>query len=261
MEDFCFCGSGKRKNKCHPNVNPDSVVGSTIKLYSSWDKYLLSEKKNKNIRFICEDKCNHCCNNYFYISEKEYLSIYYHLKTTYDNSYIRTKIQLAKEYMNFIKENFPEEHKKIDTVIPPSRNGDIKEFYNDDLRRDQVYSCIFLNQKTGLCDVYPVRPIICRLHGVAYPFSACNKIIQNPDHRSKMVSLNDFPDKEDIYWLNFFKKSEVLPNIFRRSYPIAEWFATILPAQIYSNDIFLDYAITHTEEEYQKAICIRNKLI
>ena len=30
--DLCFCGSGKKQKKCHPNINEDSVAAKIIKL-------------------------------------------------------------------------------------------------------------------------------------------------------------------------------------------------------------------------------------
>ena len=36
--DLCFCGSGKKQKKCHPNINEDSVAAKIIKLYTQLSK-------------------------------------------------------------------------------------------------------------------------------------------------------------------------------------------------------------------------------
>ena len=38
--DLCFCGSGKKQKKCHPNINEDSVAAKIIKLYTQLSKEL-----------------------------------------------------------------------------------------------------------------------------------------------------------------------------------------------------------------------------
>lgn len=253
MEDFCFCGSGKRKNRCHPYITPDSIVGSMIKLYSSWDIYSHEEKMSHKIKFICEQKCNHCCNNYFYISEKEYLTIYTHINAEFGRSYVSKIIDKAKKYMGYLEKNYPQEFSKINTIIPKNYEGSIASLFQDDIKNEQVYPCIFLNTQTGLCDVYPVRPIVCRLHGVATPFSACTKILRMPNSHQRMVNLYNFPNKDELYQISFLSASKRIPVIFRRSYPIADWFATVLPQQLLTNDEYLICSSQKSETEYHEA--------
>lgn len=45
--DLCFCGSGKKQKKCHPNINEDSVAAKIIKLYTQ----LPFQKSVLNVQF------------------------------------------------------------------------------------------------------------------------------------------------------------------------------------------------------------------
>ena len=47
--DLCFCGSGKKQKKCHPNINEDSVAAKIIKLYTQLSKELEENVMEKRI--------------------------------------------------------------------------------------------------------------------------------------------------------------------------------------------------------------------
>ena len=72
--DLCFCGSGKKQKKCHPNINEDSVAAKIIKLYTQLSKELEENVYGKkNIK--CQKGCNACCKDYFAINEVEFAVI------------------------------------------------------------------------------------------------------------------------------------------------------------------------------------------
>ena len=114
--DLCFCGSGKKQKKCHPNINEDSVAAKTIKLYTQLSKELEENiYGKKNIK--CEKGCNACCKDYFAISEVEFAIImdylYNNCGIEKTNIIIKKAIALSEKF----EKNNPEYYKQLEENI------------------------------------------------------------------------------------------------------------------------------------------------
>lgn len=124
--DLCFCGSGKKKKKCHPDIHENSLFATLLNYY-----HLLEEESKAVNNPLCKKGCNKCCEGTFSISQSEFFMILHSLKITNEIQTYRVKAE------EILKEKYE----------LPER-------------------CIFVDDYTGACRIYEVRPLICRLYGV-----------------------------------------------------------------------------------------------
>ena len=163
--DLCFCGSGKKQKKCHPNINEDSVAAKIIKLYTQLSKELEENVYGKkNIK--CEKGCNACCKDYFAISEVEFAIImdylYNNCGIEKTNIIIKKAIALSEKF----EKNNPEYYKQLEENIA-GKNINYMVRINLENMPERQEECVFLDEDGG-CGIYNVRPIICRTHGICY---------------------------------------------------------------------------------------------
>jgi len=152
---LCFCGSGKTNKHCHPNVNERSLVARVLTLYQELDK------RNAHARTICKKGCTECCQAVDYdIHLSEMLTIMSYLNIGRDgiNRKLFPKLELNWEF----------------TV-----NG----------------SCLFLNQSEGYCEIYEVRPVICRNYGSVLQDTelACSSLYCADKDALQLIDENDYP--------------------------------------------------------------------
>lgn len=201
----CFCGSGIKYKKCHYHINSESKIAE---LYVYRDKFNKSVKELKLLN-LCKCNCNECCKDYFYITENEFLLILDYLISK--NKNIDNYIAMAKEVYNDISLKHSDIICKLDENA--NRMGNFEYYFDDRENYSDLPNCIFL--KNGLCEIYEVRPDVCRAYGTTI---SCNKI------------NNQFIDIKEMY--EMFVVSQMLQGdnkiINIRPYPMFYWFEYFL---------------------------------
>lgn len=139
VNEPCFCGSGKKQKKCHPDINPNSVAAQLIKTF-----YKLNLEISNIDNTACYNGCAECCTNDFEISISEFMMIFRYIN-----------LELTKE--------------QIDKIIDTAKNGKIK--LNG--------KCILLDTNNNSCSIYKVRPIVCRKYGYYKGTEYCEKVLSN----------------------------------------------------------------------------------
>lgn len=233
----CFCGSGIKYKKCHYGINENSLIGKRIKFYNELDKILLN-----NVEFKCKNGCYECCNDYFYISEEEFLVIMNYMINSFDEDEIDVIRKKAEEYMKYIELNYEDEFKELNNIQYGIRFGDIKEILR--INTHIKIPCIFL--KDGKCSIYKVRPAICRLFGSAKKFMGCDKIEierDNINYKYLYYKLSN----ETIY--TEFKRI-IGKDYIEKPYPIADYIKNLY--DIYREDWKYKYAGEKSSQEFIK---------
>lgn len=190
--DLCFCGSGVKQKKCHAEVNENSAMANLLRVYHKID----SEVKEK-ADGVCKKGCRECCRDFFNISCLEYFTILRHLKITFTENDIENFISLAKTNAAGIV--FPDSN-----LLNLSKNA----------------PCIFVDDTSGECKMYEVRPIICRLYGDYSGITQCKKVLTDSRATADLLSSKgklEFEQNIDT----FFKNGEW---ILTQGRPIVHWF-------------------------------------
>lgn len=214
--DLCFCGSGKKYKKCHPNINPESIIAHQYRVVNFLEKEILTCPYT-----VCKKGCGNCCTDDFEISVTEFFTILNYLKITCTDEQI-DKI-CSKASM------------KISSVSFASDSEDV------------IFSrCIFLNETSDCCDIYEVRPIICRKYG-HYENTDCEII--NADDKAKSALIhNSLVDT--MKNINFFEDNGKIT--FQKMKTIAYWFSRLEGGEFKNqrmNDLF-NSAVNSSISEY-----------
>ena len=154
--EVCFCGSGKKQKKCHPDIAPQSAMAN---LYDIFHKIEEETKEIAN-HVPCKKGCSDCCTNHFEVSYIEFLTILDHLR-------IKAGGDLVEQFR---------ENAKIALTSGQCR-------------------CLFVDDTNGLCQIYEVRPIVCRIYG-NYTESFCPKLQDDESVQPYLLDSNDM--KVDI---------------------------------------------------------------
>ncbi|MCM2535175.1 YkgJ family cysteine cluster protein [Neobacillus pocheonensis] len=225
----CWCGSGRKEKKCHPDVKRHSAFGNLIMLYNRVDELIKNEKGNVK----CRAGCSACCYEHFYISATEF---YYIMSSIIENEgeskaeeFIDRGYQLWLEF----EKKYPEAAQQLyNPLASPEEaaNGlaslqfierTFESIDGTDQLRDKK-PCPFLDTNNGCCSVYEYRPFICREFGVAkrvqmtLPYEVCAEMKDGLAYQEEMVDISEYT--EDVINLNsilFGKKV-----LHQRPYPI-----------------------------------------
>ena len=155
--DRCFCGSGIKYKKCHYRINGESKLANIYRAYNEYNNACIQ----KGICNNCRKGCSQCCNDYFFISESEFLQILEEL--IYRKININDYISKAKAVKKHIQEVHPEIIKKLNEFMPKSVDNIDESFFKDSINPPDLPACIFLDNNK--CSIYNVRPSICRGYG------------------------------------------------------------------------------------------------
>lgn len=230
MSEKCFCGSGKKKKKCHPYVIKNSKLADIYLAYQNFDKKVYKE----HIAASCPNDCCECCYDFFFISENEFLTILDYLMVQGNYQIFMEK---AKNYADFIKKHYPNIHKDIDCYMETMNNENFDaKYFNDNYFWKRDIPCIFL--KNGKCAIYEVRPAVCRGYGVC---QYCSKINNN---------LNILKEQDRMIETTTYIKNETT-RILKRAYPIYYFFSYFLSDKYFKTTLIkLNYIRNLTEKEY-----------
>lgn len=197
--DACFCGSGKKYKKCHPDINDQSMVANVYKYYHKVDSDIEDKLKRENITPVCHEGCHQCCSHFFHISEAEISLILEYIYSKKGLNSLLDYLKRGEIHWKAFKEEFPEYAKNDETKVS-GKTDNVMAVVVKDMEGIPVKTslpCVFLNEETKLCDIYPVRPFVCRTHGVGYMIHATEDyaICENMDswvkYRDRMVDIDE----------------------------------------------------------------------
>lgn len=160
-----------KSKKCHSMIAEHSAVAGLWEKYAAVDNEIEWQKQKCNVSFLCMRGCNACCSDYFYVSLLEYFAIKNHLITFAPETFAQAKLT-AQKHNTLLSGQYPEEHVRLETT-----SVDIKNIFNDkSVIRKRFLPCPFLDSLSGDCQVYPARPLICRIYGLSYSYKKCELI-------------------------------------------------------------------------------------
>lgn len=219
-----------------PKVKSNSIFEPLYNAYTHLDNLAT---------YKCPKGCAECCKDFFLITEREYLYIAVYLLNhkTEDEiiNYTKKASKIEKDFYAL----YPELQFKFKSTMTYI---DYIKFYTfvASQNRVSIDSCIFLNRK-GKCDIYPVRPLVCRTYGnflfsnTGYCHHKPDKYLNLPKELEEEYSLYDVYDKK----------------IVRTRYPIFEWFADVFELQRRTG--FIDASFDLTERDFAIFTLMPNK--
>jgi Fe-S-cluster containining protein len=183
---LCFCGSGKRHDKCHAEVTDNSAMAYLFETF----KIIDDDIKRANVTPECQKGCSECCSSYFDVSPIEYFQIYKYIQTKYTGH----QFHRLKRNARMLKPDFS------------------PLLYGDKLDLRFTHPCVFVDNRSGKCRIYEVRPLTCRMYGYYQRFTDCLKakdmlgFVLQPLEARLVRLLSDMPDRRLpamplIYWL------------------------------------------------------------
>lgn len=230
-EQECCCGSGLNPLHCHPDLYPESIVANAWRKYRALDDVIMREQMKHNVTSICEPGCNECCRDYFYISPVEHYTIKHYIVNT-NIDLFNESVTKAKTQYHQLKMQHPNEYHKLEKVN--------EQTLDDDHEHLKKYArCPLIDRDTGKCSAYPVRPIVCRLHGTSFHENVCDiiyKQVKRPFSkqmstkkiRRHMVGIDPTSPSllQDIrlYTIDRPPPDNIL-HVCERSYPIMYWLS------------------------------------
>ena len=205
--DPCFCGSGKKYKKCHPDINPDSLIADLIRFYQKMDSRILEGKANGKCN-TCKESCNTCCNHYFAVSSTEFDYITYEYTKRYGVKKWQELLTKAKVKW----EKFREHNKETAAYEEDMREGG-KDVFDCTVKAvskcnttHEDSPCLFLNED-GKCSIYDIRPFICRFQGYfKYDDSyenmestICEVLGKYKEHKESLLQSEDIMDENATF--------------------------------------------------------------
>jgi Fe-S-cluster containining protein len=180
--DLCFCGSGLKQKRCHPDIHEDSAVARLLKFYSRLDEDIARFQQGKEGQIICRKGCTGCCSDIVLTTNTEFDLIVYELRKWEPKqlTILFAKTKHAWEMFSEINPDAAEHYSK-------TRTNDSILFDDIDVALQTIklpVPCPFLFHDS--CSIYPVRPVVCRTHGVTKwgeeeEFRVCEKIKERQD--------------------------------------------------------------------------------
>lgn len=222
----CYCGSGKKIKHCHENLHPRSKTAYLLLLYRDIDETIEEYRKEHGITVPCVAGCSNCCYDYFNISEVEFELILKHIEKSWTideitNLYVKAEENIA---------TFKEENSGLYNALLEKTDTDkqLRDFMKY-LRQKTSFPCPFLDQENGKCQIYGVRPLICRTHGSAHikdqykPGSPCEIIPNGKEHQNITPSVGHiFAQVDGVTNIKEAGSDKIHPQ---RGFPIFYWFS------------------------------------
>lgn len=215
VNSLCFCGSGKKKKKCHRDVSDNSLLAEIYCVRNNFDEVVSKQKGRIN----CPVNCSECCSDYFPISENEFFVILDSLQRKGGNALVRKYISKSNEVYREMKERYPEFVSQLDSYNSRMTTYDLLGDLDSNIQAGSGLPCIFL--ENGRCSIYQDRPNVCRFYGMCNKCSIINNLPYRLPEQNTLTKLNE---------LNL-KNGKVL---VKRMYPIFYWFYYFLNSENYS---------------------------
>lgn len=159
--DSCFCLSGKKKKKCHPDFHEESQAAAKLKIYGQLEGALKNHNQETEGITLCVEGCSDCCFDYFTIQSIEFDLIINEL-SKWDMEKLTKLINRIEEYWERLVSEYP----SIAQLSQTSSESEINEIHS---KIDKTsFPCVFLDENSGLCQIYDIRPFKCRVFGRTY---------------------------------------------------------------------------------------------
>lgn len=219
--DLCFCMSGKKTKKCHPDIDEKSLAADKLRIYGKLDQDLKAHQENGTT--LCVPGCSDCCHDYFAFQSVEFDLILNEL-TKWDTEKLKSLIKKIEKYWEMLESEYPEA-----TRILLSGNGNEIEEVNNTIDKTS-FPCIFLDETTQLCQIYNSRPFKCRIFGNTfyYPSSeegamgiACEKygkILNDDNFDILLCDVTDLLDKNTDLSIIHDRKRNI--DVLNPQYPL-----------------------------------------
>lgn len=176
--------------------HPDSIIALTKSIYVTVDIYCAESFATNRNHSFCKRGCNLCCNDLFYVSRAEYYTIKNHLLSSHTNE-LEMYVSKAKVLYKQFKNDLPEEYEHL---MQTTTIENIEDLLNPKESNLRFKMCLFNDPQTGSCNIYDVRPFVCRIYGIAWDSDLFCENIQ----------------KEVSSW-RFFRKSRVKKRMIQIS--------------------------------------------
>ncbi|GGN94387.1 YkgJ family cysteine cluster protein [Saccharibacillus kuerlensis] len=222
----CFCGSGRKLRTCHKTASPDSRAAHITRLYREVERTIDEFRADHPKQPPCREGCSSCCSDYFPISQVEFELLLVYMERHWSKDEVAEAFERAEENLLLLKQENAQLYASLTHTI--DRKGELDAVRQHAGRNS--FPCPLLDQATGRCRVYPVRPFICRTHGSSHTFygswrerlqpeRVCEYIDGGRSHRKITPNVADF-------WPHYEALSDVRVGPQRRplrQYPIFYW--------------------------------------
>ncbi|TBL05143.1 nucleic acid-binding protein [Bacillus paranthracis] len=228
--DNCFCGSGKKRKKCHSYISEDSYIESLYKLYHEIE--IIKKDHQYPLEHPCKKGCHECCYDFFSITMLEFEAILASLKR-HGMNYTREIFNIALEFNSFIEKNDPELYAYFEKDLTGSDFAEEYYFqrrlYNNRPAR-LPFPCPLLNKEDKSCSVYEDRPFICRTHGNT--FNTSTNLYKNNSPTCEYIvdsveNTNYTPEVTDEFYTKMMDLNKLVQGEMKSyllQYPIFYWF-------------------------------------
>lgn len=197
--DLCFCMSGKKTKKCHPDIHEGSLAAAKLRIYGELNEKLTNHRQNANEKTLCIEGCSDCCFDYYTIQGIEFELILNELKK-WDEERLNNLINRIDKYWKDLEYEHPETTRLLSNI----KDEDIKEI-NSSIDKTS-FPCLFLDETTHLCQIYQARPFKCRIFGNGYYYQedegamgiACNRygsILNDDNFDDLLCDVTEIIDK------------------------------------------------------------------
>jgi Fe-S-cluster containining protein len=219
---LCFCNSGLKTKKCHSDIHNESKLAELIKTNILIDKKVENYINEYGQNTPCAPGCSSCCYDDFSISLVEMTLILYEVNKNWSKEKIEELFTISKQYLEEYKNDKPDMFRLLELDANKVPSAAIDQITKADGRNK--FPCVFLNNETGKCKVYHVRPFICRTTGNAHAIENPNIDATVCEYISSFNKLNQITP--DISSEHIFLEEEIFNYtklVFVRKYPMFYW--------------------------------------
>lgn len=208
------------ESSCRCELNENSIVARLRRLQKKIDAETERVKSEQNLTVPCKEGCSECCSRCFCVSEAEFVLVLHFILNHWTKEEVLQIVSRSKEQWEILNAQNPACAQKLQGEIP------LKELLHTD-KTILPFPCIFLSGE-GSCLIYRVRPLACRINGVAYTSLAfddkpCPRLPNLFSALDQFVNLTAFA--EEIYSFLFLNYGDQV--IVRRPAPLFYYFHLI----------------------------------
>ncbi|PET68659.1 hypothetical protein CN533_26245 [Priestia megaterium] len=229
--DKCFCGSDKKRKKCHVEVIESSYVE---KLYIKYFKieHSLSEYRKSNEEFknhTCRNGCSKCCHDVFAVSMLEFELLLEEIRNK-GGEFAQNIFNKALKQLDILERDYPSLYNRLeeDDTMRDMRTTVAADADIYSRSHRLPFPCPLLDEVTGSCTSYDKRPMICRTHGTTHTTfdllsedtEVCEYIPSRHDNAASTPQI----DVDELMTNNLLEVKYNGQTILPRQYPILYWF-------------------------------------
>ena len=159
--DSCFCLSGKKKKKCHPDIHEESQAAAKLRIYGQLERDLKKHNVETEEITLCVEGCSDCCFDYFTVQSIEFDLILNEL-CKWEREKLDKLINKVEEY--WVK--LVSDHPAVGRLSQKLNDTEIDEIHSSIDKTS--FPCVFLDDNSDLCQIYSIRPFKCRVFGRTY---------------------------------------------------------------------------------------------